>query len=78
VATNPFELFLDYSLQIKARSPAAQTVLAQIAGEGMYLPSSRAVGRGGYGAMPAVAYVGPEGGDLLVRETLAQIGGLFP
>jgi len=77
IATSPFELFLDYGLQIQARSPAPQTVLVQLAGWGWYLPSERAVRGGGYGAMPAVSRVGPEGGRELVEETLAIIGELF-
>ena len=32
IATNPFELFLDYGVQIEARSPAMQTFLIQLAG----------------------------------------------
>jgi hypothetical protein len=78
IGTSPFELFLDYGLQIKARSPATQTVLIQLAGHGWYLPTERAVRAGGYGAMPAVSRVGPEGGRELVRETLSQFQQLFP
>jgi hypothetical protein len=79
VATNPFELFLDYGLRIKARSPAAQTMVVQLAaGRGSYLPTERAVRGGGYGAMPAVSAVGPEGGQELVEETLQMIQQLFP
>lgn len=73
IATNPFELFLDYGLQIKARSDAAQTMLVQLAGRGFYLPSPRAVAAGGYGAMPAVSAAGPEAGAELVEETLSMI-----
>jgi len=78
LATSPFELFLDYGLRIKARSPAAQTVLVQLAaGCGFYLPTARAVQGGGYGAMPAVSMVGPAGGQELVEETLQMIRDLF-
>jgi len=78
LATNPFELFLDYGLRIKACSPAAQTMVVQLAaGCGWYLPTERAVAGGGYGAMPAVSIVGPEGGGELVRETLKTIRGLW-
>ena len=79
IATNPFELFLDYGLQIKARSPAAQTLVVQLAaGTGFYLPTERAVRGGHYGAHPVVAPVGPEGGHELVEATLDMIGKLFP
>ena len=73
LATNPFELFLDYGLQIKARSPARQTLVVQLAGRNMYLPTRRAVEAGSYGALPVVTPVGPEGGAELVAETLALI-----
>ena len=78
MTTNPFELFLDYSLRIKARSPASQTFVVQLAGSGFYLPTERAVQAGGYGAMPAVSAAGPEGGGELVEETLNLIRELFP
>jgi hypothetical protein len=78
LVTNPFELFLDYALRIKARSPAGQTAVVQLAGAGMYLPSERAVEGGGYGVNPVVSNVGPEGGRQLVEETLGMLGRLFP
>jgi len=77
MATTPFELFLDYSLRIKARSPAAQTLVIQLAGMGWYLPTARALEGGSYGAMPAVCMVGPEGGQELVEETLKTVNELF-
>jgi hypothetical protein len=78
IVTCPFELFLDYSLRIKARSPAAQTLVLQLAGGwGWYLPTARALQGGGYGAMPAVCAVGPEGGAEFVEDTLQAIGAQF-
>jgi len=77
VATNAFELYLDFGLRIKARSPALQTFVVQLTGPGTYLPSQRSVGGGSYGSVPASNHVGPEGGDVLVEETLASIGELF-
>jgi hypothetical protein len=73
LATNPFELFLDYGLRIKARSPARQTLVVQLAGRNMYLPTRRAVEAGSYGALPVVTPVGPEGGAELVEVTLSLI-----
>ena len=80
-ATSPFELFLDYSMRIKARSPAAQTVLVQLCGAesiGGYLASERGVRHGSYGAVPSSCAVGPAGGRKLVEATLSALGKLFP
>ena len=73
-ATNPFELFLDYGQQIKARSPAEQTFIVQLAGDrAKYLPTRRAISCTGYGARVTDGIVGPEGGQKLVERTLRSI-----
>jgi len=77
IATSPFELFLDYGLQIKARGPAAQTITVQLAGRGFYLPTARSVKGGGYSAIPAVAPVGPPGGQKVVEQTLGMMASLW-
>ena len=79
IATNSFELFIDYSHRIKARSQAAQTIVVQLAGRGYgsYLPTERALKAGGYGANPAVCPVGHQGGGELVETTLDAIAELF-
>lgn len=69
-ATNPFEYYLDYGIQIKARSPAAQTFLVQLAGAGTYVPSPRSALGGGYGSLPASNPVGAEGGGVLRDRTV--------
>ncbi len=78
IATNPFELFLDYGNQIKARSNAQQTFLIQLANgfEG-YLPTEKAERGGHYSAFISSGLVGHIGGEQLVRETLQDINGLF-
>ncbi len=73
MAFNPFEYYLDYGLQIKARSPAAQTFVVQLAGTGTYVPTPRSVAGKGYGSIPASNPVGPEGGRLLAEKTLAML-----
>jgi hypothetical protein len=78
IATNPFELFTDYGIQMKTRSPALQTFVIQLAGPGTYLPSSRAAQGGGYSAIAESNEVGPEGGKVLVERTLEQINALWP
>jgi len=70
IATNPFELFLDFGIQIKARSPAIQTFVVQLAGNGSYIPTERALAGKGYGAEPVSNPIGPEGGKMIVEETI--------
>ncbi|MBN1341413.1 MAG: hypothetical protein JXQ73_01970 [Phycisphaerae bacterium] len=78
IATNPFELFTDFGLRMKARSKAQQTVIIQLAcGSGSYLPTEKAVQGGGYGAEPPVNKVGPEGGRLLVDRTVELINAMW-
>jgi len=78
VVTNNFELFTDYGVQIKARSPALQTLIIQLCGTGSYLPTPRAVAGGGYSAIPQSNRVGPEGGQVLVEESVQLLESLWP
>ncbi len=76
--TNPFELFLDYGLQIKSRSNAEQVFVVQLAcGSTAYLPTERAEEYGGYGALIINGIVGSDGGKKLVDETVCEIDKLF-
>ena len=77
--TNPFELYLDYGLRMKARSKAKQTFVVQLAcAYSGYLPTARAIAAGSYGAEPASNRVGPEGGQELVERTLALVTQFWP
>ena len=80
-ATNRFELFLDYGVRIKSRSPAVQTFLVQLAANvgwtGNYLPSERAVVNQGYGSSVYNAEIGPEGGQVIVEETVKTLNELW-
>jgi hypothetical protein len=76
-ATNPFELYLDYGMQMKAQSPAIQTFIVQHTGSGSYLPTKRSIKGGAYGAVPASTLIGPKGGDELVAETLNIINTMW-
>ncbi len=77
IATNPFELYLDFGIQMKARSKAVQTFVVQLAGSGSYVPTERSVAGGGYGAIPESTEVGPEGGRELVERTLELLDSLY-
>ena len=77
-ASNPFELFLDYGNQIRARSKAEQTFLIQLACDAVgYLPTEKAEKGGHYSAFVSSGNVGHIGGEQLVRQTLTEINKLF-
>ena len=78
IATNPFELYTDYGVQMKARGPALQTFVIQLAGPGTYLPTERGTAGGAYGAVIQSNTVGPEGGRMLVERTLEMMNALWP
>ena len=82
MATNPFELYVDYGMQIKAQSPATLTLTSQLSAEvgpyEGYLATSRAIAAGGYSAeILWMNYVGPEGGRVLVDRTVEIINELW-
>ena len=77
MATNPFELYLDFGMQIQERSRAVQTFVVQLTGTGTYVPTQRSVAGGAYGAVPASTSIGPEGGRELVERTLELIASLW-
>jgi hypothetical protein len=77
ICTNPFELFTDYGIRMKARSQAVQTFVVQLVGEGSYLPTEKAIRGGHYSAVVHSSLVGPEGGTLLVDCTVDAINSLW-
>ncbi len=78
-ATNPFELYVDYSFRMKARCKAEQAFIIQLSSnnDGGYLPTQAAVDGGGYGSKPVNTKVGPDGGEELVEKTLEAMDRLF-
>ena len=77
ICSNPFELFCEYGIRIKARSKATQTFILQMSGFGSYLPTERALAGGSYSAVPQSNIIGPPGGQMLVDETVAIIDALW-
>ena len=77
-ATNPYELFLNYGNQIRARSLAKQTFMIQLCcGSYGYLPTEKAEKGSHYSAYVSSGTSGHEGGDLLVRKTLTEINEMW-
>lgn len=77
ICTNRFELFTEFGIRMKARSPAEQTFVIQLAGPGSYLPTQRAVEGGHYSAVVESTPVGPEGGQVLVDRTVELINAIW-
>ncbi|NLF67778.1 MAG: hypothetical protein GX575_01860 [Candidatus Anammoximicrobium sp.] len=78
IVTNPFELFLDFGIQMQGRSPALQTFVLQLTnGSCGYLPTARAVKGGSYSAIVASNRVGPEGGQVLVDRSVELIQSMW-
>lgn len=78
ITSNPFELFTEYGLIIKARSKAKQTFVAQLTDDtARYLPTEKGQKGGGYSGFAASGIVGPDGGRLLVEYCVKYINGLW-
>lgn len=77
-ATSPFELFLDFGNQIRARSLAEQTFTVQLAnGSEGYVPTEKAERGGHYSAFISSGQIGHIGGEMIVRHTLKHINQMF-
>lgn len=75
VASNRFELYMDFMHRIQARSPFEQTFVVQLAGQpgndgGSYLCTERGAWGRGYSASMFCNLVSPQGGQELVEETV--------
>ena len=78
IITNPFELFNDYGMRIRAKCRAAQVFNVQLTNAaGGYLPTEAAVRGGSYSAKPASTLVGPAGGDRLAEVYVEKIDEMF-
>ena len=77
--SNPFELYIAYQHRIQARSPFVQTFAVQLAASTScsgYLCTQRAADNMGYSANLYSCSVSPEGGSILVEETLKELEAL--
>jgi hypothetical protein len=80
LATNPFELYVDYGFEIRERSPAQITFLSSYtSGSYGYLPTQEAVEATSpaYGATPSNGPVSPQGGVQLIEHTLQNLEEMF-
>lgn len=77
IATNHFELYTQYGIQMKAKSKALHTFIIQLAGPGTYVPTPVAAAGGGYSAVVQSNEVGAAGGQVLVDKTVAAVNALW-
>ncbi|MBI4025747.1 MAG: hypothetical protein HY360_12255 [Verrucomicrobia bacterium] len=79
IATNPAELFVEYGLEMRRRSPACVTLVSELTdGYCGYVPTRRAFRRGGYETWPApTSQLEPKAGDQIVRATQKLLQKVF-
>lgn len=78
IITCPFELFVEYSVRIKARAVSKQTIVVQLTDQSYgYLPTHAAIHGGSYSSAPASTTCGPACGDILVDAAVQAIASLW-
>ena len=67
IATNPGELFVEWGLDIKKRSPLLHTIVAELTNEAIgYEPTVQAFAHEGYEPLAGVNFIAPAGIQMLV------------
>ena len=79
ICCNPAELYVEFGLALKKRSPARVTLVAELAdGYIGYVPTPEAIRHGGYSALSAShTRLIPEAGWLIVEQTEALLNKTF-
>lgn len=79
LCANPAELYCAFGLQIKQGSPAAVTLVAELAdGYVGYVPTPEAIRRGGYSAYPGrQCQLIPQAGEMIVAATRRLLAEIF-
>lgn len=76
--TNPFELYIEYGMRMRARSKAIHTFTAQLTDDGAgYLPTPDAILAKGYSTGVGNCLVSCEGGEMLTETSIRMINTLF-
>jgi len=74
----PDEVFCEYGLAMKRRSPARHTFIVELANDAIgYLPTREAFAQGGYKVTPGAAFYREDAGERLVDSALRQTERLF-
>ncbi|HWQ53222.1 MAG TPA: neutral/alkaline non-lysosomal ceramidase N-terminal domain-containing protein [Bryobacteraceae bacterium] len=74
----PGEVFCEYGLQIKRRSPAPHTMVVELANDAVgYLPTAEAFAQGGYEPSAGATFYTADAGSRLADSAIRQLEGLF-
>lgn len=75
----PGEIFCEFGLDIKRRSPVPHTIVVGLANEAIgYVPTREAFAQGGYEPGAGAAFYTEDTGERLVASALRQLNALFP
>ena len=78
VAALPGEVFVEFGLEIKRRSPAGHTMVIHLANDWIgYLPTEEAFAQGGYEPTPAATHYDRTAGRRVTESAVAQLEALF-
>jgi len=74
----PGEVFCEFGLAIKERSPASHTLVFELANDAVgYIPTAEAYEQGGYEPTPGSTRYAPGAGETLTEVALELLGELF-
>ncbi|MBT3377666.1 MAG: hypothetical protein HN742_42220 [Lentisphaerae bacterium] len=74
----PGEVFCEFGLDIKAKSPAAHTMVFELANDAIgYLPTREAFPQGGYEVVPGSTRYAPDAGEKLAQAAHRLLSDLF-
>jgi len=74
----PGEIFNEYGLEIKRKSPARHTLVVELANDAIgYIPTREAFGQGGYEPTPGATFYTGDAGSRLAASALRQLDALF-
>jgi len=74
----PGEMFCEFSMEIKQRSPAAHTLVSGLSNDAIgYIPTSESFAQGGYESTVGSTYYEGDAGNRLVASALSQLNNLF-
>jgi len=74
----PGEIFCEYGMEIKRRSPARHTFVVELANDAIgYIPTREAFAQGGYEPTPGATFYTEDAGERLKASALRQLHTLF-